>query len=77
MDEIREFLQRFGQQNDITIRWSRSEDPENPHPEKIEVSWIDELGQSWVSDVLGHANRPGGEHVMKAIAEAAKEALKD
>lgn len=75
MDEIREFLQRFGQQNDITVRWSRSDDPECTHPEKIEVSWIDEQGQSWSSDVLAHANRPGQEHLMRALAEAAKESL--
>lgn len=77
MDEIRGFLQRFGQENEITVKWTRSQDPECTHPEKISISWRDENGQWWISDVDGHEGRPGGEHLLKAFSAAAKEASTD
>jgi len=76
MDAIRGFLQRFGQENEITIKWARSQDPESTHPESITISWRDEDGQWWEQSVDGHEGRPGGEHLLKAFTEAAKGAGK-
>ena len=76
-DTIRGFLQRFGQENDILVRWKRKTDPEETHPESITISWCDEAGQWWESDVDGHEGRPGGEHLLRAFEAAAKEADTD
>ena len=68
-----EFIERFGTNNDIWIRFSRSQDPEEDHPLAIQISWCDEDGQWWEGSTKAVAGTDLVELLLSSLAKRAED----